>query len=142
MILCLFQVASIHLSVCPPTTIIPSSYQGQSLTYFPPFTSFLSLLCASSIHNLSALSLSFIVISLVYGPAFGLCSTERYFWYSLRTRAVILLSSSSLLNHSISILLASVSSTILSAIATKTVLTLSRRSVTLVLLTTGHSSSG
>ena len=127
--LCLFQVASIHLSVHPPTIIIPSSYRGKSLTYFPPFTSFLSLLCASSIHNLSALSLSFIVISLVYGSAFGLCSTEQYFWYSLRTHAVVLLSSSSLLNHSILILLASISSTILSATATKAVLTLSGRSV-------------
>ena len=107
--LCLFQVASIHLSVRPPTTInntIP--YLGQSLTYFSAFTSFLSFLCASSIHNLSALFLSFVVILLVYGSAFGLCSTEQYFWYSLRTHAVVLLSSSSLLNHSISILLASV----------------------------------
>ena len=127
--LCLFQVASTHLSVRPPTTIIPSSYRGQSLTYFRAFTSFLSLLCASSIYNLSALSLSFIVISLVYSSAFGLCSTERYFWYCLRTRAV---SSSSSLNHSILILLASVSSTTLSATATKTVLTLSGKSVTLV----------
>ena len=130
--LCLFQVVSIHLSVRPPATIIPSSYRGPSLTYFPAFTSILRLLCASSIHNVSALSLSFVVVSLVYGSAFGLCSTERYFWYSLRTCTVVLLSSSSLLSHSISILLASVSSTALSATATKPVLTLSRRSVTLV----------
>ena len=91
---CQFQVASIHLSVRPPTTIIPSSFRRQSLTYFSAFTSLLSFLCASSIHNLSALCQSFVVISFVYGSTFGFCSTEQYFWFSLTTRAVVFLCSS------------------------------------------------